>query len=192
MGYKREFYELLKEPLRLTAQGPKLGIPQMIQSRAQFGIIGAIFPLVLVIMIYVGFFSTGTVFGAQALSAVFHLPYSLSVVIVNVLAVILVIFGYDFIHRFEKIISILFFWPICSGLFQVFANQYLQKFHFSIYLSWDSFWRQLIDDYWSISYSNCSETVCANGRLSGRCIRFGGYNDYNDYIYHYGPWCFGH
>ncbi|PFP17548.1 cytosine permease [Bacillus sp. AFS073361] len=92
-----------------SAQGPKLGIPQMIQSRAQFGIIGAIFPLVLVIMIYVGFFSTGTVFGAEALSGVIYLPYPICVVIVNVLAVILVIYGYDFIHRFERIISILFF-----------------------------------------------------------------------------------
>ncbi|HWL24094.1 MAG TPA: cytosine permease [Ureibacillus sp.] len=92
-----------------SAQGPKLGIPQMIQSRAQFGIIGAIFPLILVIMIYVGFFSVGTVFGAEALSGVFHLSYPVSVVIVNVLAVILVIYGYDFIHRFERYISILFF-----------------------------------------------------------------------------------
>ena len=32
-----------------SAQGPKLGIPQMIQSRAQFGFHGAILPLVLLI-----------------------------------------------------------------------------------------------------------------------------------------------
>ena len=33
-----------------SAQGPRMGIPQMIQSRAQFGFYGAILPLVLVIV----------------------------------------------------------------------------------------------------------------------------------------------
>lgn len=40
-----------------SAQGPKLGIPQMIQSRAQFGVIGAVIPLILVIFMYLGFFA---------------------------------------------------------------------------------------------------------------------------------------
>src|SRR5690349_7006880 len=35
-----------------SAQGPRLGIPQMIQSRAQFGFHGAILPLVLVLLMY--------------------------------------------------------------------------------------------------------------------------------------------
>lgn len=41
-----------------SAQGPKLGIPQMIQSRAQFGVIGAIFPLFLVMIVYLVFFAS--------------------------------------------------------------------------------------------------------------------------------------
>ena len=44
-----------------SAQGPTLGLPQMISSRAQFGVIGAIFPLVLVVLMYIGFASTGAV-----------------------------------------------------------------------------------------------------------------------------------
>ena len=40
-----------------SAQGPKLGIPQMIQSRAQFGFYGAIVPLVLVLLMYIGYFA---------------------------------------------------------------------------------------------------------------------------------------
>ncbi len=38
-----------------SAQGPRLGIPQMIQSRAQFGVFGAIVPLLFVMFIYLGF-----------------------------------------------------------------------------------------------------------------------------------------
>ena len=44
-----------------SAQGPRLGLPQMISSRAQFGVLGAAIPLVLVIVMYVGFAATGTV-----------------------------------------------------------------------------------------------------------------------------------
>lgn len=44
-----------------SAQGPKLGLPQMIQSRAQFGVRGAVVPLLLVILMYVGFFASGSV-----------------------------------------------------------------------------------------------------------------------------------
>ncbi|CAM3321743.1 hypothetical protein GCM10011247_16250 [Pseudomonas plecoglossicida] len=40
-----------------SAQGPRLGIPQMIQSRAQFGVFGAIVPLLFVMLIYLGFSS---------------------------------------------------------------------------------------------------------------------------------------
>lgn len=92
-----------------SVQGPKLGIPQMIQSRAQFGVVGAVLPLVLVIVMYLGFFATSAILGAQALSTALGIPQDVSVVIVNLLAVLLVIYGYDFIHRFEKIVSVLFF-----------------------------------------------------------------------------------
>ena len=45
------------------AQGPRLGIPQMIQSRAQFGFYGAVVPILLVIMMYIGFFASSGVLG---------------------------------------------------------------------------------------------------------------------------------
>jgi len=88
-----------------SAQGPKLGIPQMIQSRAQFGVVGAVLPLILVIIMYLGFFSTSAVLGAQALSAALQLPQNVSLIIVNIVALVLVVFGYDIIHHFERIAS---------------------------------------------------------------------------------------
>ncbi|MCL6626205.1 purine-cytosine permease family protein [Alicyclobacillus shizuokensis] len=91
-----------------SAQGPKLGVPQMIQSRAQFGVIGAVLPLVLVIVMYLGFFSTSSVLGAQALALALQIPQNLSLVIVNLAAVLLVTFGYDLIHRYERVVAILF------------------------------------------------------------------------------------
>ena len=36
-------------------QGPRMGLPQMIQSRAQFGIRGAIVPFIAAVFVYIGF-----------------------------------------------------------------------------------------------------------------------------------------
>lgn len=49
-------------------QGPRLGLPQMIISRAQFGVLGAVIPLVLVCVMYVGFSASGTVLAGQAMA----------------------------------------------------------------------------------------------------------------------------
>ena len=38
-----------------SAQGPKLGIPQMIQSRAQFGYVGGVIPMAIAEVAYIGF-----------------------------------------------------------------------------------------------------------------------------------------
>src|SRR3984893_5363426 len=65
-----------------SAQGPRMGIPQMIQSRAQFGFYGAILPLILVIILYIGFFASSGVLGGQALSAWTGLPVTLSILII--------------------------------------------------------------------------------------------------------------
>ena len=91
-----------------SAQGPRMGIPQMIQSRAQFGFYGAILPLVLVIIMYIGFFASSAVLGGQALSAWTGIPVTPSIIIVSAVCTILAAFGYDLIHRYEGIVSILF------------------------------------------------------------------------------------
>src|SRR5213595_1895865 len=56
-----------------SAQGPRLGLPQMSSSRAQFGVRGAVVPLLLVIVMYVGFFASGSVLAGQATGELTHL-----------------------------------------------------------------------------------------------------------------------
>src|SRR5579863_1613084 len=91
-----------------SAQGPTMGVPQMIQSRAQFGFYGAILPLILVIIMYLGFFASSGVLGGQALSAWTGLPTTPSIIIVSAICTVLALFGYDMIHRYEGVVSILF------------------------------------------------------------------------------------
>jgi len=91
-----------------AAQGPKLGIPQMIQSRAQFGVIGANLPVVLVIILYVGFFTLSAVLGGEAASHLFGVPQAIGIVITDAATFLLLIFGYDLIHRYERIMALVF------------------------------------------------------------------------------------
>jgi NCS1 family nucleobase:cation symporter-1 len=89
-----------------SAQGPKLGIPQMIQSRAQFGFYGAILPLLLVLLMYVGFFATSAVLGGAALSGWLGLNQTLATIIVSIVCTVLAVYGYRMIHQYERWIAL--------------------------------------------------------------------------------------
>jgi NCS1 family nucleobase:cation symporter-1 len=92
-----------------SAQGPKLGIPQMIQSRAQFGFYGAILPLILVLAMYIGFFASSIVLGGGALAAWWGLGFVPATIILSVAVTVLSIYGYWAIHRLERIFSVIAF-----------------------------------------------------------------------------------
>ncbi|AZV57088.1 cytosine permease [Clostridium sp. AWRP] len=91
-----------------SAQGPILGIPQMIQSRAQFGIIGAIVPLIIVIFMYLGFFSTSSLLAAQTINGAFSIPITASILIINLVVFIVTLYGHDLIQRMQKVLSWVF------------------------------------------------------------------------------------
>ncbi len=89
-----------------SAQGPKLGIPQMIQSRAQFGFYGAILPLILVVLMYVGFFAASAVLGGSALAGWWGIGTTPATIIVAALCTVLAVYGYRLIHQYERWISL--------------------------------------------------------------------------------------
>lgn len=91
-----------------AAQGPKLGIPQMIQCRAQFGVFGANLPIFLVGLLYLGFFTLSAILGGEAASALLHIPRFGGIIVADFLALILMIYGYDLIHRYERWVALLF------------------------------------------------------------------------------------
>ncbi len=90
-----------------SAQGPKLGLPQMISSRAQFGVFGAILPLVLVVIMYLGFAATGTVLSGQAINAILHLdaPW-IGIVIFGALTFVVAVLGYRYIHALGRVATV--------------------------------------------------------------------------------------
>lgn len=91
-----------------SAQGPRLGLPQMISSRAQFGVYGAVVPLVLVILMYLGFTATGTVLAGQAINAFLHVhAEAVGIVVFVAIVAVIAILGHDLIHRVGRVASVL-------------------------------------------------------------------------------------
>lgn len=82
-----------------SIQGAKLGVPQLIQSRGQFGFFGALLPVALAAFLYLGFFATTAVIGGQALSAAAPaIDLSVAIVVVAGLSLVLSLIGYRAIH----------------------------------------------------------------------------------------------
>ena len=90
-----------------AAQGPKLGIPQMISSRVQFGVYGACLPILLVCLMYLGFIATGAVLSGQALSALLGVSETGGILIFALATLIIAWVGYRLIHLLGKLASLI-------------------------------------------------------------------------------------
>jgi len=82
-----------------SAQGPKLGLPQMIQSRAQFGFYGSLLPVIVAVLLFIGFNVFNTILGGQTLQELFpSWSTFVSDMPVVILSLALTVVGYHFIH----------------------------------------------------------------------------------------------
>src|SRR3954447_18844448 len=102
-----------------SAQGPQLGLPQMIQSRPQFGYIGALLVWLFAYIQYAGFNVFNTILAGQAGHTTIHIGEKLGIVIATLLAVVVALIGYDFIHRVEQGLTYTFL--LVFGVFTIGA-----------------------------------------------------------------------
>ncbi|QEN88966.1 cytosine permease [Labrys sp. KNU-23] len=104
-----------------SAQGPRLGLPQMISSRAQFGVKGATLPLLLTVVMYLGFAATGTVLSGQAINLMFGVETpAFGMIAFGLITVIVAVIGYKLIHiigRIATVVGILGFAYLSFRLF---------------------------------------------------------------------------
>jgi len=91
----------------LSAFGPRLGVPQMVQSRAAFGFLGNFGPGALNYLAGIGWFAVNTVYGTFALQTLTGMNFFIALAIMVVGQVILAVYGYNMIHMFERVMSIL-------------------------------------------------------------------------------------
>ncbi len=89
-----------------AAQGPQLGVPQMVQSRGQFGSIGASFVVAIVVFMYVGYFASGIVIGGQSLHTISHgVSEQTGICIIGLLGWVATIYGHDLIHLYTRLMT---------------------------------------------------------------------------------------
>jgi nucleobase:cation symporter-1, NCS1 family len=82
-----------------ATQGPRLGVPQSIQSRGQFGFYGAAFMFPAVLLLNVGFIAAQFVIQAQALTGVTSaLSIPQWILLLAIPALVIGIYGYRWIH----------------------------------------------------------------------------------------------
>jgi nucleobase:cation symporter-1, NCS1 family len=90
-----------------ATQGPRLGVPQTIQSRAQFGFYGSAFLFPCVLLLNVGFIAAQLVIQAQSMNALAGaVSIPLWIAILTVPAVVIGVFGYRWIHRVMQVSAV--------------------------------------------------------------------------------------
>jgi nucleobase:cation symporter-1, NCS1 family len=93
-----------------STQGPQLGLPQMIQSRPQFGYSGALLVWGVALIAYIGYNAFNLVLAAQALhqlNPAIEAASPTAMVLFGLLALALAVVGYDKIHLAQRVFAYL-------------------------------------------------------------------------------------
>jgi NCS1 family nucleobase:cation symporter-1 len=89
-----------------AAQGPRLGVPQMVQTRGQFGSLGSLLVVSIVVLMYLGFIASNLVVGGESFASIFpHLPEAPGIILISILSVVAAIYGYDLIHSYTRFMT---------------------------------------------------------------------------------------
>jgi NCS1 family nucleobase:cation symporter-1 len=87
-----------------ATQGPVLGLPQLIQSRAQFGYRGVLLPLLGTLFTFGGFIVVDTVIIKAGLHSIFGWSTLIVAIVINVASAVVAIFGHDLLHKTFRIL----------------------------------------------------------------------------------------
>ena len=91
-----------------SAQGPQLGLPQLVQSRAQFGYIGAALTVwIFALVNYITYNTSDAILSGAAMNEVFNIPAEVGFFIAAAIATVIAIYGYSQIHFINRVL----FWP---------------------------------------------------------------------------------
>ncbi|WGX96750.1 cytosine permease [Nocardioides sp. L-11A] len=85
-----------------SSQGPEMGLPQMIQSRPQFGYKGAVLIYLIAVLAYIGTTVLAISLMGTALTSLVDISPELGMVLVTLLGIAVAVYGYDLIHRTSR------------------------------------------------------------------------------------------
>ncbi len=83
-------------------QGPRMGLPQMIQSRAQFGSRGVILPFLATVFVYVGFMVFDVILATDGLALVLPDVRWFWYPVLTALSIVIAVVGHDLLHLVQR------------------------------------------------------------------------------------------
>lgn len=94
-----------------SAQGPQLGLPQLVQSRAQFGYLGSAWTVwVFALINYVAFNTSDALLAGDAMHTLFGVDTNAGYFISAAASALLALYGYRWIHRVNRWLA----WPLLA------------------------------------------------------------------------------
>ncbi|MDH4557838.1 cytosine permease [Pseudomonas sp. BN417] len=85
-----------------STQGPQMGLPQLIQSRPQFGYFGALLVYLVAIVTYVGYNAFNQLLVGQTLHELLGVSENGSAMVFSLLAIIMAVAGYNSFHKVQR------------------------------------------------------------------------------------------
>jgi purine-cytosine permease-like protein len=94
-----------------SAQGPQLGLPQLVQSRPQFGYLGAALTVwVGALVNYVAYNTSDAILAGSAMHSLFSIDERIGYLIAALIAAVIALYGYDWIHKVNRWLT----WPLVA------------------------------------------------------------------------------
>ena len=109
-----------------STQGPQLGLPQMIQSRPQFGYIGALLVWGVALVSYIGFNAFNQLLAVQTVQSLYGGASTPTMLVFTVVALSFAIVGYDTIHFAQRWVAY-----VMIGALLVFTVAVATQMHFT-------------------------------------------------------------
>jgi NCS1 family nucleobase:cation symporter-1 len=144
-----------------SAQGPQLGIPQMIQSRAQFGVFGAALPLLVYVLANIVFSAANAIVMRDAINRLIPLGNTGAIVVFGLVSLLISYCGYELIHRLgasltvaSGVVFVLALWLISTKASLTGAAWHLGSFKPAVFMlmitqaaSWNLGFSPFVADY---------------------------------------------
>ena len=86
-------------------QGPRMGLPQMIQSRAQFGSRGVIVPFAATVFVYIGFMVFDTILATEGLQLVLPADKWIWYPLLIAVSIVIAVVGHDLLHFVQRCLT---------------------------------------------------------------------------------------
>src|SRR5450631_1772072 len=115
-----------------STQGPQLGLPQMIQSRPQFGYVGALLVWGVALIAYIGFNAFNQILVAQTMSALYGTEPAVTMLLFAAAALALAVVGYDLIHFAQRWVAYVLIAALLVFSVSVFVKLRLPSAHWDL------------------------------------------------------------